>query len=173
MSQLQSDQLQSDRLRRAAQATADAGIDALLITPGADLRYLVGYDAKPLERLTCLLVPARGEPVLVVPRLEHAAAEASGAGAVVKIVTHEETEDAFRLAAGLLRDALEGHPAVVGLADRMWAEQVLRFRRELESAQQVTAGTVLRPLRLLKQPDEVDALRRAAQAIDAVHARMG
>lgn len=173
MSQLQSDQLQSDRLRRAAQATAAAGIDALLITPGADLRYLVGYDAKPLERLTCLLVPARGEPVLVVPRLEHAAAEASGAGAVVKIVTHEETDDAFTLAAGLLRDALEGDPAVVGLADRMWAEQVLRFGRELASAQQVTAGTVLRPLRLLKQPDEIDALRRAAQAIDAVHARMG
>src|SRR5438270_912070 len=163
----------SDRLRRAAQATAEPGIDALLITPGADLRYLVGYDAKPLERLTCLLVPARGEPVLVVPRLEHAAAEASGAGAVVKIVTHEETEDAFRLAAGLLRDALEGHPAVVGLADRMWAEQVLRFRRELERSQQLTAGTVLRPLRLVKRSDEVDALRRAARAIDAVHARMG
>src|SRR3954452_25489956 len=111
--------MQYDRLRRAAQATADAGIAALLITPGADLRYLVGYDAKPLERLTCLLVPARGEPVLVVPRLEHAAAEASGAGSVVKIVTHEETDDAFTIAAGLLRDALEGDAAVVVLADRV------------------------------------------------------
>ena len=84
MSQLQSNQMQSDRLRRAAQATADAGVDALLITPGADLRYLVGYDAKPLERLTCLLVPGRGEPVLIVPRLEHAAAEASGAGSGIR-----------------------------------------------------------------------------------------
>src|SRR3954454_13928321 len=150
--------MQSDGLRRAAQATADAGIDARLITPGTDLRYLVGYAAKPLERLTCLLVPARGEPVLVVSRLRHAAAEASGDGSLVKIVTHEETDDAFALAAGLVRDALEGEPALVGLADRMWAEQVLRFRRELDRAQHVTAGTVLRPLRLLKQPDEVDAL---------------
>jgi Xaa-Pro aminopeptidase len=163
----------ADRLRLAVQATADAGIDALLITPGADLRYLVGYDAKPLERLTCLLVPARGEPVLIVPRLEHAAAESSGAGSVVKVVTHEETDDAFALAAGLLRDALGGDPATVGVADRMWAEQVLRFRRHLGTAEQVTAGQVLRPLRLRKQPGEVDALRRAAQAIDAVHARMG
>ncbi|HVE99394.1 MAG TPA: aminopeptidase P family N-terminal domain-containing protein, partial [Mycobacteriales bacterium] len=39
-----------DRLARAQQATADAGLDALLVTPGADLRYLTGYDALPLER---------------------------------------------------------------------------------------------------------------------------
>jgi Xaa-Pro aminopeptidase len=161
------------RLREAAKASAAAGIDALVLTPGADLRYLVGYDAKPLERLTCLLVPAAGEPVLVVPRLEHAAAEASGAADVVKVVTHEETDDAFALAAGLLRDALGSDPAVVGVADRMWAEQVLRFRDRVPTAAQVTAGTVLRPLRLRKQPDEVDALRRAAAAIDAVHERMG
>jgi Xaa-Pro aminopeptidase len=163
----------AQRLHRATQATREAGIDALLITPGADLRYLVGYDAKPLERLTCLVVPASGEPVLVVPRLEHAAAEAAGASSVVKVVAHEETDDAFGLAVDLLRDALGGEPATVGLADRMWAEQVLRFRARLPKAEQVTAGSVLRPLRLVKQPDEIDALRRAAQAIDAVHERMG
>jgi len=162
-----------DRLRRAVEATSDAGIDALLISPGADLRYLVGYDAKPLERLTCLVLPARGEPVLVVPRLELAAAEASGAASVVKIVSHEETDDAYALAAGRLRDALGSDPSIVGVADRMWAEQVLRFRTQLPNAHQVTAGTVLRPLRLRKQPDEIDALRRAAHAIDAVHERMG
>jgi Xaa-Pro aminopeptidase len=162
-----------ERLSRAVHATSEAGIDALLITPGADLRYLVGYDAKPLERLTCLLVPARGEPVLIVPRLEQAAAEASGAGSVVKIVTHEETDDAFALAAALLRDCLGREAATVGLADRMWAEQVLRFRAHLRGAEQLTAGTVLRPLRLRKHVGEVDALRRAAEAIDAVHSRMG
>jgi Xaa-Pro aminopeptidase len=160
-------------LREVAKASANAGIDALLITPGADLRYLVGYDAKPLERLTCLVVPATGEPVLVVPRLEQAAAQASGAAEVVEVVTHEETDDAFDLTVSLLRDALGGPPATVGLADRMWAEQVLRLRARLPEAEQVTAGSVLRPLRLVKSPDEVDALRRAAQAIDAVHERMG
>jgi Xaa-Pro aminopeptidase len=35
------------------------------------------------------------------------------------------------------------------------------------------AGDVLRPLRLRKLPDEVDALRDAATAIDRVHTRMG
>lgn len=162
----------ADRLRRAAEATAAAGIDSLLVTPGADLRYLVGYDAKPLERLTCLVVPARGEPVLVVPRLERAAAESSGADSVVKLTTHEETDDAFAMTAGLVRDALGAAPATVGVADRMWAEHVLKLRTALPDAQQTTAGQVLRPLRLRKQPDEIDALRRAGAAIDAVHSQM-
>jgi Xaa-Pro aminopeptidase len=167
-----SDALQQ-RLARTTQAAAAAGVDTLFVTPGADLRYLTGYEALPLERLTCLVVPARGEPVLVVPRLEHAAAEASGAGDVVKIATHEETDDAFALAAGLARDALGSDPSMVGVADRMWAEHVLRFRTALPQAHQITAGRVLRPLRVVKQPDEVDALRRAGAAIDRVHDRMG
>ena len=61
------------------QAVRTAGIDALLLTPGPDLRYVTGYDAKQLERLTCLAMPADGEPFLVVPGLELKAAEASPA----------------------------------------------------------------------------------------------
>ncbi|HSJ61924.1 MAG TPA: aminopeptidase P family N-terminal domain-containing protein, partial [Jiangellaceae bacterium] len=52
----------TDRVARAQQATAAAGLDAILVTPGPDLRYLTGYAAMPLERLTCLVVPASGNP---------------------------------------------------------------------------------------------------------------
>jgi Xaa-Pro aminopeptidase len=67
------------RLADARRATAAAGLDALLITPGADLRYLTGYHAHEFERLTCLVLPAEGEATLIVPRLERPAAEASPA----------------------------------------------------------------------------------------------
>jgi Xaa-Pro aminopeptidase len=166
-------QVLTGRLQRAAAAAAEAGVDALLVTPGADLRYLTGYQALPLERLTCLVVPAQGEPVLVVPLLERPAAEASGAPAVVKVVDHGETDDAFAITGGLVREALGREPVRIGVADRMWAEQVLRFRSVVPTADQVTAGSVLRGLRLTKTADEVDGLRRAAAAIDAVHQRMG
>ena len=46
------------RLSDAAAAAGLAGLDALLLTPGPDLRYVVGYDAHALERLTCLAVVA-------------------------------------------------------------------------------------------------------------------
>jgi Xaa-Pro aminopeptidase len=161
------------RLAASAAAAHAAGIDALLITPGADLRYLVGYDALPLERLTCLVVPATGAPTLLVPRLEQAAALASGAGTSVTVASHEETDDAFALTAAIIADVLGRAPRTVAVADRMWAEQVLRFREVMPSAAQTAAGVVMRPLRLHKRPDEVDALRQAGQAIDRVHRRMG
>ena len=68
------------RLAEVAAATGAAGLDAVLLTPGPDLRYVTGYDAHQLERLTCLVVPADGDPFLVVPRLELPAAQASPAG---------------------------------------------------------------------------------------------
>jgi Xaa-Pro aminopeptidase len=161
------------RLSASAAAAARAGIDAMLITPGADLRYLVGYDALPLERLTCLIVPADGDATLLVPRLEQPAALASGASESVTIVSHQETDDAFRMTAQLVAEALGRAPQTIAVADRMWAEQVLRFRDVMPRASQTTAGTVMRPLRMHKRPDEVNALRRAGQAIDRVHQRMG
>jgi Xaa-Pro aminopeptidase len=165
--------LHTDRVTAAARAAAGADVDALIVAPGADLRYLTGYRALPLERLTCLVVPARGEPFLVVPRLEQPAALASGADGVVRVVSHAETDDAFAMVAGMLTDALGHSPVTVGVSDRMWAQQVLRWRDTLADAQLTLAGDVLRPLRLRKSAAEVAELRLAAEAIDRVHTRMG
>jgi Xaa-Pro aminopeptidase len=158
----------ASRLAEAATAAARTGLDALLLTPGPDLRYVVGYDAHALERLTCLAIPADGDPFLVVPRLELPAAQASPAGALdLAILAWDETDDPYALVAGRL-----GKPAVVGLADRMWALMVLRFAAALPGARQDLASTALSPLRSVKSPAEVAALRAAGQAIDRVHARV-
>ena len=61
---------------QAPAAAQAAGLDALLIGVGSDLRYLTGYAAMPLERLTMLVVPAAGSPYEVAPRLELGAAQA-------------------------------------------------------------------------------------------------
>ncbi|MFI6761244.1 M24 family metallopeptidase [Micromonospora sp. NPDC050417] len=157
------------RLAAAQRATARAGLDALLITPGSDLRYLTGYHAHAQERLTCLVLPARGEPTLVVPALERPAAEASPAsGTGVRIVEHSDGTDPYPL---VVR-ALGGPVGSVGLGNRMWAEQVLALRAALPDTTQRLAGEVLRELRLRKSPVEVAALREAGAAIDSVHAGM-
>ena len=159
----------SGRLDRARAATAAAGLDALLITPGPDLRYLTGYPALALERLTCLVLPAEGDPVLVVPALERLAALASPvAGLGLDVRAWDETDDPVGLVAGLLPGADR-----LGLDDHMFAAMVLAFRDALPAAEQVLAGLVMRPLRARKGADEVAALRRAGEAIDRVHARMG
>lgn len=158
----------TDRLARARHLAGDAGWDALLITPGPDLRYLAGYDAVPLERLTCLVVPVLGEPVLVAPALERAAAAATPlAAAGVPIVTWGETDDAYALVASLLPGARR-----VGLDDRMWAVKALGLRSAMPGVEQLPAGLVLSHLRMRKSPTEIEALRRAALAIDSVHAEV-
>jgi Xaa-Pro aminopeptidase len=158
--------LEPGRLARVREAAAESGLGALLLTPGPDLRYVTGYDAKPLERLTCLVVPAEGEPFLVVPRLELAAAQASPAGALdLEIVAWPENDDPYALVAR----RLPGRLGRVGVADRMWAVMALRFRAAMPGVEQVAAGAVLRELRMRKSAAEIDALREAGSAIDRVH----
>jgi Xaa-Pro aminopeptidase len=156
------------RLAKAREAAAEADIDAMLITPGPNLRYLTGYDALSLERLTCLVLPADRDPVLIVPTLERAAALATPVGTSgLSVLDWAETDDPIAVVAAFLGDVKR-----VALDDRMWAEKVLRFRAALPDTEQVAAGAALAELRIRKDPDEVAALRAAGAAIDRVHARM-
>jgi Xaa-Pro aminopeptidase len=104
----------------------------------------------------------------VVPRLELPAAQASPAGRFgLEMIPWDETDDPYALVAGRL-----GLVSSVGLADRMWAMMVLRFRAALPAARQGLASAALRGLRSRKSPAEVAALREAGAAIDRVHAAM-
>ncbi|WP_246060072.1 M24 family metallopeptidase [Herbidospora galbida] len=161
------DVFSADRLDLVRSATAASGAGALLLTPGPDLRYVSGYDAHALERLTCLVVPGDGgDPFMMVPRLELPAAQASPAGRLgVEFVPWDETDDPYAVVAHRL-----GEVGSVALADRMWAMQSLRFRDALPGAEQRLASSVLRDLRMRKSAAEAAALAEAGAAIDAVHA---
>lgn len=158
----------SARLARTAQEARKQGMDALLVSPGPDLLYLTGYHAKPLERLTCLVVTATDEVHLVAPRLEAAAALASPIAELgIPLHLWDETDNPYSLTAGLIPGA-----TTVGLDNHMWAEKVLRFRDAMPKAEQTLAGTVITELRMRKSAQEIEALRRAGAAIDSVHAQM-
>jgi Xaa-Pro aminopeptidase len=158
------------RLDRARKATAAVGLDALLVTPGANLRYLTGYWAVALERLTCLVLPAQGDPLLVVPRLERPAALISPAGGLgLEVADWAETDDPYAAVVARVPPGARR----IGLDDSMPAAKVLALRAALPGVEQGLAGAVLGPLRAQKAPDEVAALRRAGEAIDRVHARTG
>ena len=161
-----------ERLDAARTAARAAGVDALLLGPGADLRHLTGYEALPLERLTCLVVPADGPAALVVPALEAARATASPVARLpVDLVGWQETEDPYALVAGLLADA-GVEPTRVAVSDRMWAAQALALAAALPGAALTAAGPVLRELRVVKNAAEVAALREAGGAVDRVHERV-
>lgn len=154
-----------DRMTRAAALADVAGLDALVVSPGPDLRYLTGYDALPLERLTCLVVRPADDPLLVVPALEQLAAAASPAGSMgLEIVTWDEGQDPYALVASILRGAQQ-----VAVDNHMWAEKLLSLRAAMPDCGQQLAGGVLRELRMRKSLAEIEALREAGAAIDRVH----
>jgi Xaa-Pro aminopeptidase len=158
----------------AARATAEElGVDLVVVTPGSDLRYLCGYDAHAMERLTALVVPRRGEPLLVVPRLEAPMVEASPAGALgLDVLAWDETDDPFARLAAEATARLGGAPARVAVGNRTWAEHALGVQRALPGAVLELASPVLDRLRMVKSPAEVEELALAGAAIDRVHARM-
>jgi Xaa-Pro aminopeptidase len=158
----------------AARATAEElGIDLVVVTPGSDLRYLCGYDAHAMERLTALAVPRRGEPLLVVPRLEAPMVAAGPAGALgLDVVAWDETDDPFARLAAEVTARLGTAPARVAVGSRTWAEHALGVQRALAGASLELAAPVLDRLRMVKSPAEVEELAAAGAAIDRVHARM-
>jgi Xaa-Pro aminopeptidase len=140
-------------------------VDALLLSVGPDLPYLTGYEAMPLERLTMFVLPRTGEPVLLVPRLE--APRVVERPDLFVLETWDETDDPVARVAGLVGAA---HSVAIG--DQTWARFVLELQRALPSAGFSAAGTVLAPLRVVKDAAEIEALRRAAHAVDAIAAEM-
>ena len=156
------------RLTAAAAATADAGLAGLVITPGYDLRYLVGSRAQTFERLTALVLPAAGEPTIVVPRLELASLNESAITELgLTVRDWVDGDDPYRL----VGDALGGAPAAAAVTDSMPALHLLPLAGVL-GVLPVLATDVMRGLRMVKQPAEIDALRKAGAAIDRVHARV-
>jgi Xaa-Pro aminopeptidase len=82
-------------------------------------------------------------------------------------VTWTETEDPIALVAQRLTSA-----GIVALDDHMWAEKVLKFRQAMPQAVQLPAGSILGPLRIRKDSEEIAALVAAGAAIDSVHERV-
>ena len=153
------------RVERVRAAMVDAGVEALLLSLGADLPWLTGYAAMPLERLTMLVLPADGDAVLVVPRLEAPRVEAHPD--VFSIRPWNETEDPVGVVAQLI-----GGRRRLAISDRAWSMFLLRLQNELPGADWSASSSVTGPLRARKDDAEIDALRAASAAADRVAAEL-
>jgi Xaa-Pro dipeptidase len=159
------------RRARLGGLLAGAGLDALLVEPGATLRYLTGVDWGRSERLFGLVVTADGAHFWIAPAFERERAQkTTGAGTVV---TWQEDEYAYAPLAAALRErratrvAIDPdvrHRFVTGLAAELGAPHVL------------DGGPLVTALRGTKDAHELALLRRAneltQQSLRAVGARL-
>jgi Xaa-Pro aminopeptidase len=159
----------SERITRAQVHMQELGVDLLLVTPSADLRYLIGYNAIPLERLTALVIAPHAEPFLIVPKLEVSTAKASPFGGLGwKVIGWSESENPYELI-GSRSGFTHGRIAV---DNHMWAERVLTITEKFPESNIELAAPIINAIRAVKTPAELDHLRVAAAAIDRVHAQV-
>ena len=157
------------RLTRVRARMVELGVDALLLSHGADLPWLTGYRAMPLERLTMLVLPVKGEPVLVVPALE--APRVPEAGDLFAMTAWDDSEEPIdRVAALVGGSGTTGARLRLAVSDRSWATTVLALQRRLPEAAWIEASAVTSPVRAVKDHSETEALRQAGAAADRVAA---
>ncbi|WP_018179302.1 M24 family metallopeptidase [Jongsikchunia kroppenstedtii] len=155
----------ADRVARAAALAAAAGLSGIVVTPGPDLRYLVGAHIDTFERISALVIPAEGDPAVVAPRMELAALRDSALTEIgVPIRDWVDGDDTY----GMIVEALGDGAARVGVSDAMPALHSVPLGDRLGIRLELATG-VLRELRMIKDASEIEALRRAGAAIDAVH----
>jgi Xaa-Pro aminopeptidase len=139
----------------------EAGVDALLLSLGADLPWLTGYEAMPLERLTMLVVPADAPAVLVVPELEAPRVEEDPDSFDLR--AWSEGDDPVRIVAGLV-----GSRRHLAIGDRTWATFLVGLQEALPDRRWDIASSVTGPIRAVKDPAEIEALAAASAANDRV-----
>ncbi|MFG2450916.1 aminopeptidase P family protein [Streptomyces sp. NPDC048512] len=150
------------RMRRAAEAAADAGLDGVLVAPGPDMVWLTGYRPVETERLTLLVLRAGQDPALVVPTLEAPdAAKSTGAPA---LTLHEWTDgtNPYEAAAPLIAPA-----GRYGISDNGWALHLLGLQKRLPGTRYAALTEALPMLRAVKDAAELERLAAAGAAADA------
>lgn len=151
----------ANRLHRVRDAMFNQDVDAVLISVGHDLPYLTGYFAMPLERLTMLVIPQRGDAVMFVPRLE--VPRVVPQSGVFTIQPWGETEDPIVMVAKML-----GHAQRIAIGDQMWARFLVELMNHTVETSFIRAVDVVGPLRMTKDAAEIAALQAAGAAADRV-----
>ena len=155
----------ADRLANVRIAMDENGIDALLLSVGADLPYFTGYEAMPLERLTMLVLPREGQAKLIVPALE--APRVREHPDIFTLLPWKESEDPI----SMLVDELAG-AASVAVGDTTWTRFTIELLNQLPNLRLSRANIITSPIRSIKSPDEIGRLQKAASAVDRIASRL-
>jgi Xaa-Pro aminopeptidase len=155
------------RLTRAQALMRATGMRAVLIEPGASLEYFTGVRWRRSERVTCAVLPVKGQPCIVTPFFEEPSVrETLGIAADVRV--WQEDEDPMRLVAVFLRDARLAAGAI-GVEETARFFVSNRLGALLPGASLVSADPVVRGCRMVKSPAEIALMQVASDVTMAAY----
>ncbi len=149
------------------------GLEALFLSPSADLEYLTGIerDLPTFGEIAyahgwatgAFLAPGQ-PPLVVLPRMFvafHLGGEPPPGCELVVVNETDDGEALFRAAAARLRDASR-----VGIGTRAWARTTLELQRALPRAELVDGGPLVARLRRVKSALELELMTIACGIAD-------
>lgn len=137
-------------------------VEALIVNGGADLDYLTGYAAMPLERLTALVARVDdARPTLLVPELERA--RVSHDEDVFDLITWSELEDPVDRLLEVSGDATR-----FAVSNDLWGMHVLSLVRSRPDADVRTVSEAIVGIRAVKSVAEMKALQTVGSLADQV-----
>lgn len=169
------------RVEKARYRMSVAGVDCLFLTSEKNIRYLTGFNTQGWAISTFpryVLLPVEKEPIAIVPVSHVAGFRATTWITDIRSwLAPRPADDGVSLVVDALR-SLVRHGGRVGaeigaeMRVQMPMEDFLRIRDLLNGITFVDAGSVLRPLRMVKSSSEVACIRQAAQIVNNAFVRL-
>lgn len=151
----------STRLARATEAMKERGLDLLLLTPGADMLYLTGFEhGHAYERLLAFGLRSDGSaswicPAMNVPQVQQQALPDH------KVRGWSDAETYLPALRDIIRDS-----ALVAFDDDARSAFLLDLLSDARGSRVIKASSLMRGLRMKKDAAELAALRAAAKTVD-------
>jgi len=162
------------RMERARKKMEEKGLDALYINAGPNMRYFAGWSAYPGGWpiwLSALIVPLEGEPIFIMSKMHNDILQCSDSwlkDGDVRI--HFDGDDLLGELRNILREKglLGGR---LGVEDNMRYAEYDLLRQVDPTIRVERAGYIFDSLRQVKDPGEIEAIRRATEITTIGHQR--
>jgi Xaa-Pro dipeptidase len=153
------------RLAKARDLMQRSGIGSVLVESGPSLDYFTGIQWWRSERLTGVVIPALGDPIIVTPFFEKPSIEEMLL-VPAEIRTWQEDEEPLKLVADFLKQrGVANQPVAFEETNRFFIED--RLKQQLPSVAVVNGKPVVRQLRMIKTPAEIALMQAAADIMAA------
>lgn len=160
----------TSRVSKVQQELMSRGWSALLIHTPENIFYLTGYQSPGYYMYQCLIVPAIGEPRLVLRRGELANVETYSYLSLDQVVTYEDTNDPVEMTANTVKES-DIPAGKIGVETGSWFLQVRNYNKLVACLSNQYAivdgqGTV-EAFRVIKSANELCYIRQACKVADA------
>jgi len=154
--------MHSQRLRKLIDLMASNNLDVIALNPGYSMRYLTNLDFHLMERPTVLFIRNDGKTAFVLPKLESTRAERWFSKE--QLFTFGDNPASWSEVFKSAIAYLELGKSMVGVeSTRLRFLEFNFLRNALPESNIISADEVFANFRVIKDPSEINLMRKAAQ----------